>query len=146
MYTQLLFSTSNRISLMHRLTDYLKFLTQNFCFQTANWRSIQPSRIASYLSVTADTNHGKPEESSILQLLIPLNRTLLTSNSLHRQSVILCPTDVPTVSSDHVCINQDAHEAHSLPLDTYNWFTNSLLSKIYNRGFRFSRLWRWVTG
>ena len=69
---------------MHRLTDYLKFLTQNFCFQTANWRSIQPSRIASYLSVTADTNHGKPEESSILQLLIPLNRTLLTSNSLHK--------------------------------------------------------------
>ena len=87
--TQLLFPSSNRISLMHGLTNYLKSVTQNSCFQTANWRSIQPSRIASHLWILADTNHGKPNESRIMQLLIPLNHTLLISNLLHRLKVFL---------------------------------------------------------
>jgi hypothetical protein len=43
-----------------------------------------------------------------MQLLFPLNHTLLISNLLQRLSVFLCPTHITTVPTDHECINQQA--------------------------------------
>ena len=62
-------------------------VTQNFCLHTAKCTNIQLLHTSSRTLILWNTNHGKPKENSSLQLLIPLNCTLLISELLHRLKV-----------------------------------------------------------